>query len=409
MFRESDSTLGQAVINHRVAIAITLIVSVLSFFLHLKWCGSMMQLEESVFSEILSIHQDGYPFAARYLTTTSIILMSGLGLTIKSSYFLLQYTLMVFLGLVFYRYLLALDFSKNLANLGLFVLLSSYPVLAAYIEPVHTWDDLWAHSFLVLSFTSLMRSNPTGGLIWFAGACFAREQSLLFLPVFLIAIHRFCHVQTPWRIILFGAIPLVVIGVIHALAWQTPEPGQFSLFGFNFESPLRTSDTLFSLFISFGFMWFLVLIGLLRRRDSEENQLLYWGTIITVPLTIIIVLFFARARETRLFFPPFIFVIPICVMALKSIYANLTARLTRSGWILALAVFVVFMAVGIVAGQAAFPEFEYRRCPNFQRLWAGIHFGLILNLAACTMLWGLSGLAPGGKSAPDPTIDRSAS
>jgi hypothetical protein len=389
MFVKMGRALRHTLTEHWITILILLVVLAFSLLLHVKLCDtSIVRHNEARFVKMVEAHQTGYPFSIRYMTTVSIMLLAALGLTVKQSFFLLQYALAAVLGLSFYRYLLSLGFAKSRANAGLFFLLSAYPVLAAHIEPVHTWDDFWAHLFAVLSFTALIKAKPIQGIVWFTLACFAREQSLIFLPVLVFAAARFNPRLSALNLVILAAAPVILYGAFYAYNWQTPKPKRFELILFNFETPLRTSDTLFSVFVSFGFMWLTSLIGVVRRAGSLTPQLLRWGTTIMLPATVIFALFLTNARETRILFPPFLFVIPICVCVLDEVYLRLKSKIRPSGLFSGAIVAAVLMAVGVVMGHLAFPAFEYRRCEPFQRLWAGIQFGLILNLMAYTLRWG---------------------
>ncbi|MDH4035043.1 MAG: hypothetical protein OEV80_14735, partial [candidate division Zixibacteria bacterium] len=268
------------------------------------------------------------------------------------------------------------------SRLGLFLVLSAYPILAAHIEPMHTWDDLWAHLFVMLAIVALLKSRLITGLIWFTLSCFAREQSLIFYGPMLVTAMMYCKQVPRRRIVLMSAVPVVVYAVYYLVVWQTPDPARYSLILFNFENPLRTSDTLFSLFISFGFLWPLALAGLVRKGVDPSARFLKLGTWLTLPVTLVLTLFFTNARETRILFPPFIFMIPLTLVALKSVYDWLKPRLSWRFAAVGLIVLVALMTVGVWLGYEAFPEFEYRRCQNFQRMWAGIHFGLIFSLLA---------------------------
>ncbi|UCG61179.1 MAG: hypothetical protein JSV52_12745 [Candidatus Zixiibacteriota bacterium] len=348
----------------------------------------MMQMEPAQFSRLLEVHREVYPFARRYPVTTFITLLTDLGLTTKSAYFTIQYTLTVLLGLTFYRYLLTMGFHRVRAHLGLFLFLTSYPILAAHIAPIHNWDDLWTHLFMILSFTDALTSKPGRSIIWFTVACFAREQSFILLPALIFVMRLTDQRLSRRRLVTIAATPILVYGIFLVWDWHAPRFDRLTLIVKNFANPLRASDTLYSLFISFGFAWVTTLIGLTHRGRSSTGRLLFWGTVLSLPATVIFTLFLTNARETRIFFPPFLFVIPICLMVVRGIYDNLRAKVTgpEIAWVTVIA--VLLMGVGITLGYLAFPEFEYRQCPNFHRQWAGVHFGLILCLMAYTLRWG---------------------
>ena len=72
----------------------------------------------------------------------------------------------------------------------------------------------------------------------------------------------------------------------------------------------------------------------------------------------------------------------------RGVYDNLRTRVRGADIVWVTAVGVLLMSLGITLGYLAFPEFDYRQCPNFHRQWAGVHFGLILCLISYTLRWG---------------------
>ncbi len=364
-----------------VAASITVVVVGLSFFLHWKWCGSDMQLSEALFVQGHEWGLSTYPFSIRPFLAYSIELLGRLfSLEVKTSFFVIQFSLAAAVGLSFYYFLRQLSFSIGWSRLGLFLVLSAYPILAAHIEPMHTRDDLWAHLFMILALLSLLKSRMTAGIVWYTLAIFARDQSLLFFGAFLLVAWLRCEKIPRRRLVLLSLLPLLIYGIFYAIVWQDPDPARFSLIQFNFENHLRTSDTLFSLFISFGFMWLAAPAAFRGGRSGSAFRLLWWGAILTVPATVFLTLFLTNARETRILFPPFVFMIPLTLLTLRAILCDLRGKMSLRLAACGLALFASLMAGGVWLGYAAFPDFEYRRCQDFQRLWAGIHFGLILSL-----------------------------
>jgi hypothetical protein len=387
-----------------VAASITIVVVGLSFFLHWKWCGSDMQLSEALFVEAHEWGLATYPYSIRPFLAYSIELLTRLfSLEVKTSFFVIQFSLAAAIGLSFYYYLRQLSFSIGWSRLGLFLVLSAYPILAAHIEPMHTRDDLWAHLFMILALLSLLRSRMTAGIVWYTLAIFAREQSLLLFGAFLLVAWLRCEKIPRRRLVLLSLLPLLIYAVFYAITWQEPDPVRFSLIQFNFENHLRTSDTLFSLFISFGFMWLAAPASIGAGKSNQAFRLLWLGAILTVPATVLLTLFLTNARETRILFPPFVFMIPLTVMTLQKVYYEIRPRLsTMHLVIIGLGAFALLMAGGIMLGEVLFPEFEYRRCPNFQRLWAGIHFGLIFSLIGYCIAkaWTLRSPSTSGRISP---------
>jgi hypothetical protein len=369
--------------EYPIAAGITLIVVALSFFLHWKWCGSYMQLSEDFFVKSHQLRFDTYPFSIRPFMHYSIELLGRLfSSEVKTSFFVIQFSLAASIGLSFYYYLRQLRFSLGWSRVGLFLVLSAYPILAAHIEPMHTWDDLWAHLFIILAFLALLKSHLLVGLLWFTLSCFAREQSLIFYGPILVTAMMYCPHFSRRRILIMSTVPVAIYAIYYFIVWQTPDSARYSLILFNFENPLRISDTLFSLYISFGVLWPLSMVALFGKNSDRPVRLLKIGTWLTLPATLVLTLFFTNVRETRILFPPFLFMIPLAVLTLQRIFEYLRPRMSVKFAAIGLVIFAALMTIGVWLGYEVFPDFEYRRCTNFQRQWAGIHFGLIFSLIA---------------------------
>ena len=102
------------------------------------------------------------------------------------------------------------------------------------------------------------------------------------------------------------------------------------------------------------------------------------GAAVTVPAHIIIVFTLTLARETRLFFPPFLFVIPVVLWLfedLKTYFINFCRKFWGA---LALSTGIMSFWVGLVAAPALFPAFDFRGRLEFSQFYLGIHIGLSL-------------------------------
>jgi hypothetical protein len=313
-----------------------------------------------------------------------------LGLPVRESFYILQFTLAFLLGPLFYRFLRQLKFSLNWSRAGVLILFSAYPIMAAHFEPVHTWDDFWVYIFLVLTFTFITRKRLIYSLAFFTLACFAREQSLLFYPVIVLAVFLFFGEMSMGKKILYLLAPLIIYGTFYVIVYQPPADRRFELIVFNFENALRTRDSIFSFYISFGFVWVASIISLVRLARAKKSRiisLLFWGALITFPLNVPLTFFIATARETRIFFPPFVFLIPLSLISLQWIYEFIRGHFSIRRQIIALIAFHALMLSGVFLAKQIFPYFEYRQCASYCQEWAGINLGITVFLLAVYILY----------------------
>jgi len=376
--------LYQQILDKRYVWAITATAVVVSLILHLKATWSPLLLEPEIWRKSLELHLNHYPFNIRFPQTQATLLVNRLfGLPLKESFYILQYILGFLLGPLFYNYLKTLGFGRNWSLVGLAALMLSFPILCAHFEPVHTWDDIWMYGFLILTFSALLKNNWLVASLFFTLGCFAREQMILFYPIFFIE-GFYSREKFGNRKLLLGLlIPVVIYGTFIFLTYQSPDAKRWSLFFYNFENTARAADAVVSLWISFGFLWFLAVAGtfsLIPKRSEPRFRLLFWGAAIAIPLTVSLGIFFTYVRETRILFPPFVFLIPLALIALKNLWAKLPAEKSKAFWIIASCSGALLITAGLFIAPYLWPEFDYGSSANLRRDFAGVQIGLSLLL-----------------------------
>jgi hypothetical protein len=391
---------GRRISEYRTYLAPTLTifaVTAFSILLHTKWCSTPMLSTEEHWHMLFGYHFTFYPFSIRYFTTFLVQGMHGLtGLPIKETFFAVQYLLSAVVALVLYRFLLRLRLSRGWAHFGMFLFLVSFPIIFAHSEPVFTWDDGWTYLFLLLCTMSLMNCRLWSATVCFVLGCFAREQMMLYFPVYLLGINTFCVGRSKWSKILAAVLPVIIYGAFYAALFEAPEQKRFELLQYNFETLPRTANSLFSLFIAFGAIWVAWLFSVrsfLRKgrvdAGSRELRFLAWGSLLAVAPTLFLGLVLALARETRIFFPPFVFIIPLAVVWLQERMRMVDKGRRKQRLWMALAT-----AGAIIAGISLIgnikPDLDYRNCPDFCYLWAGTHIGLSIGVILFAIVTGKS-------------------
>ncbi len=368
--------------EYMIPALITVVLLVLSVLLHLKWCGTQMVSPESMWLGNLQYHLDTYPFSIRYLIAYPLLFLNNyFSLPVRESFFVIQYTLAFMLGLAFYRFLRILEFNIRWSNIGVFLLIIAYPIFCAHFEPVHTFDDILAYLFILISFSYILMRKICLGAIFFLLSCFAREQSLIFFPIFLLVVIWFIKDKSFSKKLIYVFTPLVIYLIFYWIVWEPSNPERFQLIIYNFENFLRARDSIYSFFISFGFIWmasFVFLWRLLKTKKTQISNFIFWGTILSVPSTIALTFFLTLARETRIFFPPFIFLIPLALWELSFLNSALKNLLIEKRIILYSINAAVLLAIGFYLGFQIFPSFEFRNCTETSQYFAGFHFGVIL-------------------------------
>ena len=372
------------ILDKRYVLAITATGIVVSLILHLKATWSPLLLEPELWVKAIEYHLSQYPFNIRFPQTHLTLVVNQLfGIPLKPAFYILQYILVLILGPLFYSYLKHLDFDRRWSLAGVAALMFSFPILGAHFEPVFTWDDIWMYGFLILTFSALLKSNWLVASLFFTLGCFAREQMVLFYPIFLLAGMWSRQKLGVRKLSLVLSIPIIIYGTFTFLTYLTPHSERWSLFFYNFENTARAADSIVSLWISFGFLWLLGAAGaasIFAKRSDPKFRILFWGAVTALPLTLILGIFFTYVRETRILFPPFVFIIPLALIALKNLWAKLPAEKSKAFWIITACSGALLIAAGVLIAPYLWPEFDYGSSSILRRDFAGVQIGLSLLL-----------------------------
>jgi len=371
----------QALAEYGPVFAITLLALALCLAAHF-YLDSMFNVGDDGWRFRLQLHQDYYPFSARTFTTYPAVWLGELlGGRFEMSFALVEFFLFIALGPLLYRYLRALGFDPAGARGGMVIFYLSYPMIAAFHEPVCSWDDFWQYGALILAFTFLVKKQPVRSVLAFAVGVAAREPTLLIYPVWAYAFLTNISLPRLQKLSL-SALPLIVAAGFWLAVDHEPAATTIHSITENFRDVAWTRNSLYSLFMGLGWLWLPLPFALYSRRVRNalptRMQFIRYGSLWATLIVVAVVLWAAYARETRLFFPPFVFVIPLVMYFLK-LHKDAYRRLFTwrcSIWAVLLA--AASLAAGIYLSNWLFPDFDYRSSEPFARLYFGLHVAAAL-------------------------------
>jgi hypothetical protein len=348
-------------------------LTAVSLVAHITSPSSFHQPEENWKARVIA-HQNYPAFKVRPMTTGIVTELHRIfGWSYKTAFFAMQFLLMLVCGPVFYHFLRRFDFAHGYAMGGMIIFYLSLPVFMAHFDPVYTWDDFWVYLMIPLSFICVLRRFTIMAVLTLAWAMLARETSIIFLPIWFILFRQIEHGR-PARPVLYILLALLLVAGFRSIM-AAPAPAVEFKLGYNFAYPLRTSDTIFSLLVSLGFLW---PIGLYQIRPGAESSsgylgLFRWGAAVTAIGYVVSTILFAQARETRLFFPPFVFFIPLALLFIRdhADAARSLWRRTRAG--LTIVTMICLLATSVVVTVVAFPGFDFRTWHDGNRLFFSLH------------------------------------
>jgi len=357
--------------------SIALILTLLSFAVHVTSPSSWHQ-NEADWQLRIEMHRSNEAFKARPFTLSCVGAFHDiLGLRYRTAFFLMQFCMLFISAPVVFFYLCNLSFSFRESLWGMIIYQLSYPVFLAHFDPVYTWSDFWVYLMIPFSFICLMRRLWIPAVLAFAWAALARETTLIFLPIWLLFALRLSGGSR------IRAVTVSLAAVILFVAARLSMAGSFGgeltfKLPFNFDSPVRARDTVFSMIVSLGFLW---PVGVYRifgkpKEDVAFGALIRVGAVITAIGYIGSTLLFAQARETRLFFPPFVFFIPLCLLFFRDNNDAIREAIRRHSRRTLATLVVVIVTLSMLAAMALFPGFDFRTWHDGNRAYFGLHLAL---------------------------------
>lgn len=359
---------------HYLSVWVTAIgLTGLSLIAHVTSPSSFHQPEENWESRVIT-HQTHPAFRVRPVTTGLVAeLHRVLGWPYKTAFFALQFLLMLVCGPVFYHFLRRFGFADGYAMGGMIIFYFSLPVFMAHFDPVYTWDDFWVYLMIPLSFLCMSRKYFIMAALALAWAMLARETSVIFVPIWFLFARDVDNGRLA-RPIVYTLLALILVGCIRVLLSGPTAQGEFRL-GYNFAYPMRISDTVFSLLVSLGALWPVGIYQICSKSPSPFRflSLFRWGAATTGIGFVVVTLLFALARETRLFFPPFVFFIPLALLFIRDHAETARTLWRRVTYGPAMAGVIGLSAVSVVVTMAAFPVFDFRTWHDGNRLFFSLH------------------------------------
>lgn len=245
------------------------------------------------------------------------------------------------------------------------------------------WDDIWAFLGLVWMAYFLLdqRLYPAALCLFFASL--SRENVL----ITAVAFYFFRNPRDCWR---SWALPAAFGRGVHELYRLIvfPEflPRRLTRLPVDFSDIDAGKQSIHSLFVSFGWIW--TAAGIMARRTIRDfkvniyslNWRLSMSALAVGFLTIALTLTAGLARETRLFFTLFVFLVPLAVASIsdkrfmenvQSVYDSMRLRYLIA---IALTIFAICLAGTILV----FPIYSYLPMKDFHRL--AFSFNLALSI-----------------------------
>jgi len=345
--------------------------------------STMVTQDEEVWRNRLEVHQQEIPFSLRPMTTSvTAALAEYTGMSVRDAFVVGQYPLVFALLLSFAVLLRAVGISRRWRIVGMWVLGLSFPILCVHFIPNYSWDDLWSYLGLTWMTVYLIRQRFFLASLCLLFAVVCRESALMTLPAFLF----FRDKKTPWsRVLMAAAIPVVYYLVFRTVVFPDVHHMRFEHYLMNFGEWPATRQSVFSLLVSFGWVWVTggrAVRQVVGRRFSAYDTTsrgLAAGSLVIGVLCIVVTMISAAARESRLFFVPFMFLIPLAIMQLRDLCRDIAASHIGRSYGRLIGAGVILLVISVLITVALFPSFPFLPMIDFHRTFFAV------NLAAAAM------------------------
>ncbi|MFH1894159.1 MAG: hypothetical protein ABIK83_15930 [Candidatus Zixiibacteriota bacterium] len=346
---------------------------------------TMVTQDDELWTRRIEFHENEFPYSIRPLTNvTTRSFANVFEISIKHAFALSQYILVFILFLSFRYYLKIIGMSQKQRVFGLWMLALSFPILCIHFIPNYSWDDLWAYIGLIWMAVFLFKSKLIHAALCLTFAMLSRENVILIAPAFFLIGSE----KISWKKRLTALlIPIILYCGYRFIMFPEILSGRFTRLIVNFENLGEIRQTTYSVFISFGWLWGPLIIALYRFLKKEWftdkfwNQIVYSAIIVSV-LCIGVTLNTALARETRLFFTPFVFIIPLAVNYIsnrKTLFKQMLER--NQGWRIILSGTVLFTAcLAIIV--LLFPSFPFLPMIDLHRTLFALNLSFFIVIAS---------------------------
>lgn len=249
-----------------------------------------------------------------------------------------------------YFFLRALAFDEKFSFAGGLLFLISPPVLLAYKYPVYTREEPLAYLMLLLGLIAIIKAKPAWVALFGFFAGLTRETTLILPLTYFLATRD----SLTKKILVFVPPILAGVGVRVLLGYQAYDPLEGARY--NFETPLQSIAFLFMIF---GFLWFAFAVRL-RERGRATNDPAWHILVTTAPIVTLLALgthiAFARAREIRISYILFPWVIPLALDWLRVNHKRLRAQIRNPIYLASVGALFAIMSAAIFAFHLTQPE-----------------------------------------------------
>jgi hypothetical protein len=275
----------------------------------------------------VNLHKTHPAFVKRPLTTTLVdLIANNTALTIGESFVLVSFFLLFICGITFFYLAKTLLNDSRSSYLSQFLFYLSFSVFFSFFPTNYSYDEPIQYFLIAISLIALLKEKWGLFVLAFSSSLIARESGILLLPSIAfymiplnLKISQLFSLENLKKLI-YLTIP-VVIYIIYLKIFisqvgiqeetKSDLNGRFSHFFYNFQNQQFAIESVISIFLAVGFQVYILFEYITENTLDVKEKKMVNSFLLALILNMLVVLTTTRARETRLFALPLVFLWPI--------------------------------------------------------------------------------------------------
>lgn len=344
-------------------------------------------------TSVIDVHKTEPAFARRPLTTFLIEEFSKItSLNFGWAFTIINFFMLFIAGILICFVSLAAGHNQKEAVLSTVCFFLSFSVLFSFFRSNYSYDEPLQYIFIFIAFLGLLNKKWIISIIALSLAMITRESSVLLLPsviFFLLPENKKFISYLNWRYlkkIIIISIPVffhMVFLYFYLTYYEVGEKSKSDLlnrlyyFHFNFQNTDYAVESVTSLFFAIGLQLYLILWYVKDLENTFLEGRLIKSFIFALILNSVIVLLSTKARETRLFALPLVFIWPILGKVVLTEFRFIKTGIRNLNTWLSILFFLFLIFVGILISKYVYTPTEMNPDENFFHEYLGFTLVLI--------------------------------
>ncbi len=266
---------------------------------------TLSRLDNAYMEQVYHLHQTEAAFARRPITSQFIFHLTQIGLSVGAAFSIINFLFLFFDGLIICAIAKQLGLKGEAIQWSVISFFGCFSILFSFFSTIYSYDEPIQYFFILAALYYLINTKFLFFSILFSFGLLVRESGLILMPgvLYFIYKNKSFHLKSIVAII-FPIVFYFTIQHYFFAEFMVVEQNRFLAWQYNFQNFQFGIESLVSgILIIAPAIYFLF-----YNKKNTTTHPLVGSFIITCILNVTIVLLSTKARESRLFALPLIFV-----------------------------------------------------------------------------------------------------